>query len=278
MGIRVTELRGRELDAGDGLSTVRKYQVRGTAGTSPSEEDVYGAISMQSPQMIYIDSEPLARISLSAQEIALRTWEATVAYGPQSTTGGGNADPELDLSRSFSVQGQTVHITQALAHIDSSARSGKQATDHKGTIGLDSEGNIAGADIIVPQFTMQNTRYFPETVVKSGFIKTLSTYVACVNSSPFRSFAAGEVLFTGLSGAFNQTTRLWALTYQFACEPNVTGLTFGDVEAIDKQGHDYLWLEYLDKHDSSSKFTRKIPIQANVERVYRRADLNWLDS
>jgi len=277
MGIRVTELRGREIeDNGDALSSSRKYQVRGTNGTSPSEEDVYSAIALASPMMLYIGSEPLGRLSMSAEETGLRTWEATVQYGPQSLTGGGGGD--VDTSRSFSIQGHTVHITHALAHIDSKARSGETATNHKGTIGIDSDGVVHGCDIIVPQLSMSNTRYFPEAVVTNAFVKSIASLAACVNSAPFRSFAVGEVQFAGLTGAFNDKTRAWALTYQYLTEPNVTGLTFGDVDPIDKRGFDYLWVETIDKKDDDSKFTRKIPIQVNVDQVFRYADLNALDA
>ena len=82
MGLRVKELRGRELEAGDALSTSRKWQVRGTNGTSPNEEDVYGAITGASPTMVYLGGAPLVRATLTAQETGLRTWDCLLYTSP----------------------------------------------------------------------------------------------------------------------------------------------------------------------------------------------------
>ena len=98
----------------------------------------------------------------------------------------------------------------------------------------------------------------------------LTTLIAAIilfsfGSGPVKGFAAGEVLFLGASGS-QRGEDDWEITFRFAASPNVTGLTIGDIEGIDKKGWEYLWVRYADAEDE--KVLVKQPIAVYVERVY----------
>src|SRR5690606_18604713 len=101
--------------------------------------------------------------------------------------------------------------------------------------------------------------------------KTLAALTGSVNNTPFKSFAAGEVLFLGASGSTRENEdgdTVWEITFSFAASPNVTGLTVGDITGIEKRGWDYLWVRYADAVDGEAHVLVKKPVAVYVEQVY----------
>jgi hypothetical protein len=78
------------------------------------------------------------------------------------------------------------------------------------------------------------------------------------------------VLFLGASGSKRGSgdEADWEITYRFAASPNVTGLSVGPINGINKKGWEYLWVRYADQEDTAAKALVKRPIAAYVERVY----------
>ena len=66
----------------------------------------------------------------------------------------------------------------------------------------------------------------------------------------------------------------WEITFKFAASPNVTGITKGDIDGIDKKGWEYLWVQFADS-ESSNKLI-KVPSAVFVERVYDSSDFSLL--
>jgi len=179
-----------------------------------------------------------------------------------------------DSSFSFDTGGGTQHITQALATVASHAPPGKTAPNFKGAVGV-SDGSVDGVDITVPIYNFSETHYLDVATVDAAYKLTLFNLTGTVNSLSFKGFAAGEVLFQGASGSLRQHDQ-WEITYKFAASPNATGLTVGDITAINKGGWEYLWVRYREDEDTAAKTLARRPVAAYVEQVYPLTDLNQL--
>lgn len=186
----------------------------------------------------------------------------TANYGPTNQTVG-----SYDIS--FDTTGGTVHITTSKQTVSSKVVGGGAVPNHKQAIGVSSNG-VDGTDIIIPALKMQVSFRHPQGQINIDQIKSLARSTGVVNSGPFFGFAAGEVLFLGASGRAGSQSET-EVSYSFACSENAAGLTFGDIPAIDKRGHDCLWISFTENVDAAAPV--RTPEAAYVERVYRYADL-----
>jgi hypothetical protein len=184
---------------------------------------------------------------------------------------------ENTFTFSFDTSGGTQHVTQSYQTLGRYAAQGYTAPNHNGAIGVQ-EGDVTGCDIIAPtlNFSMSKTN---NGIIDISFIKLLAGLTGKINSAAFFSFAPGEVLFEGASGSQNSLEPLhetFSVSYKFKASPNATGLTVGNIQVAFKRGWDYFWIQYLEKEDTQSKTTQKVPFAAYVEAVYQEADLNIL--
>ena len=114
--------------------------------------------------------------------------------------------------------------------------------------------------------------------VTTSYKKAVAALTGTVNSSSFRGFAAGEVLFLGASGSkkSKKTSAPWEITFRFAVSANQSGLEVGKLKVSSKKGWDYLWVRYADKVSENKKNVIKEPVAAYVERVYPEGDFGNL--
>jgi hypothetical protein len=221
--------------------------------------------------MVAVGDGILLRNDIGVQEIGPGVYNVTVSYVTQE-----QQKPAVgSLKFSFSTTGGTFHITHAREHVQSYAASGN-APLHYGAINVVRNGDeqdIQGADIVIPALKLTITFNHPRGIVTINHAKTLAGLTGCVNSAVFLGFAAGEVIFLGADGS-DGTNADAEITYHFACESNLEGLTYqnGTITGVAKNGHDLLWLESVSSKDTNSKPVVKV-IAAHIERVYRRVDL-----
>ena len=214
-------------------------------------------------------------------------WQLEVTYTKDGAESEEQPEP-LKRSRSFDTSGATQHITQALAVGEGEApefefRYPASAANQSGAIGVDND-SVNGVDIIVPQLTWTETYDVQDQFITTDYIKALSSATGSVNDADFRSFAAGEVLFTGASGSqqwdSDKGDGPWNLSYKFVASANygddqtMPAIKIGDISDIAKDGHDYLWVRYEDSVDSNALI--KTPKAVYVNRVYRRTDFSQL--
>ncbi len=185
-------------------------------------------------------------------------WEVSVRYGKKEPKDTG------DSSFSFDTGGGTTHVTQSLQTIGSYAPPGKTAPNFQGAIGVTTD-SVEGTDTTVPIYSFTETHYIPIALVTGSYKTTLFLLTGRVNSSPFKGFAAGEVLFLGASGS-QRGEEDWEITFRFAASPNIIGLTIGPITGVAKRGWEYLWVRYADAEDQHVLV--KQPIAAYVEKVY----------
>lgn len=233
---------------------------------------------------------PGANVQLIAQSYSVDylgddAWHVEIQYEKEGADDESKPDP-LRRSRAFDTSGATQHITQA------QIKNGDELCEWKypssapalnGAIGVDDNG-VNGVDIIVPQLTWTETYDVPSKYVTSNYIKTVAELTGSVNDGNFRSFREGEVLFLGASGSQEWNSEKgdgpWTLSYKFAASPNagagerLPAFSIGDIDDIEKWGHEYLWVRYESSVASSSLL--KKPKAVYVNRVYPHRDFSGL--
>lgn len=239
---------------------------------------VYDAADEDEVKNAAIAGTPLVYSGMTRKSIEITervnasTWKVTVRYeGTDSEQEGEEPEPLF----SFDTGGGTQHITQS---IETRNKYGPEASDEfGGAIGFDGE-NIAGVDITVPVYNFSETHYLPASVVTQAFRMVLFRATGTVNSSQFRGFEAGEVLFLGASGSRKGENPEddWEISFKFAANSNRNDITVGDIGPIVKQGWDYLWVQYAPDVDDEKMVLVKRPIAAYVEKVYSESDFSKL--
>lgn len=179
-----------------------------------------------------------------------------------------------DEEYTFSTGGGTAHLTQSLSTISSYAPAGMTAPDFAGAIGV-TEDRVEGVDVPAPKYEFSETHYLADGTVTDAYKLILFNLTGRVNDATFKGFAAGECLFLGANGS-KRGDEKWSITYNFACQPNVTGLSVGSITSIAKKGWEYLWVRYGTYEDSAAYSLVQRPVAAYVERVFLPGDFSDL--
>ncbi len=216
----------------------------------------------------------LYRNNIQLQLVGKDIWNVDVTWGPYEKK---EKEPG-DFKWSFSTGGGSKHITQAISHSNAYALPTYVAVDHKGTIGLNENGDVEGVDIPESAFEWQEERSLLLADYSFTYATILGELTYCVNNATFRGFAGGSVLFKGADGSMSAKDPLiLEVTYRFAYSPNTSTLTVGDITGIDKMGWEYLWVEYkTNAPDVGGVKLPKRPSQVNIEQVYKVADFSLL--
>lgn len=256
-----------ELQVGEGEQQLT-YNIRGTE----DEGEAYfaliaNAIPIYNGRFAYSAVIRRAAIDCFIGTVSYKTGtpEQRQSFGDD---GGGS-------SLQFELGNETQHITQSLSTVSKTTSGGRPAADHKGAIGVSSDG-IEGTDVLVPTMNWSETHYYPLAAIGPNYLSVLRSMRVKMNSATFRGFARGEVLFLGASGGVSAASPRWEITYRFAQSDNVTNLAVGDITVPSKLGWDYLWIEYVAQSDDTAKAVARVPYAAYVERVYEFADFSQL--
>jgi len=170
---------------------------------------------------------------------------------------------------SFNTSGGSQHITQSISTSQKKAPTGKTAPDFKGAINATEKGSVEGVDIISPVYRWSVMHVVANSKVTSAYTGRLFALTGKTNDDSFDSFAAGEVLFEGVSGS-KRGNGDWEITYSFAAQPNREDQTIGDITGVDKKGWEYLWVLYSEAE--SGGMLSKQPRAVYVEKVYEEDD------
>ena len=187
-------------------------------------------------------------------------------------------DPDEDeetTSFAFDTGGGTMHRNQSIKTV---SKVPNDAPDFNGAIEVDNEGNVNGVDVTMPVLNFTETHTMNGSRVTTSYKKTVAALTGTVNSSGFRGFSAGEVLFLGASGTKRgkKNDSPWEITFRFAVSPNQSSLQVGKLKVSNKRGWDYLWVRYADKVAENKKNVIKEPVAAYVEQVYPEGDFGNL--
>ena len=205
------------------------------------------------------------------------TWKVKAVFSREEdgSSDGDGSDDEETVSFAFDTGGGTMHRNQS---IQTRSKFPNDAPDYGGAIGVDNEGNVNGVDVTMPVLNFTETHTMSGTQVTTSYKKTVAALTGTVNSSSFRGFASGEVLFLGASGTkrSKKPTAPWEITFRFAVSPNESQVKVGDLKVANKFGWDYLWVRYADKVTENKKNVVKKPVAAYVEQVYPAGDFGKL--
>lgn len=241
------------------------YTVDGTEDEGVAKR----AVVLGSPWIYGSASDPplLWRQQVSLEYVAPATWVAEVHY---DTTG-----PEplsAEDSFEFETTGGEQHITQSLS-TTSYVPAGEVVADFEGAIGV-SDSGVEGVDIVVPVLQMSETHYYSELSTAERLVFTLMT--GRVNSSPFREFDAGEVLFLGVS-ARRENSRPdtpWSVTFRFAVQRARANFDVGSINVAYKAGWDFMSIRYATMEDTAASALVRRPIQVDIHEVYEQGDFS----
>lgn len=202
--------------------------------------------------------------SVEADPIGNGVWKGNARYVRISTD-----------EYTFDTGGGTKHVTQSLGTVDAYAPSGFTPPDFQGAINV-SDDKVEGVDLPAPKYEFSETHYLADASVTLAYKLVLFNLSGqTMNDNTFKGFAAGECMFLGASGTKRGDER-WAITYRFACSPNISGLTVGTIDGIDKLGWDFLWIRYASFADTSAFSLVQRPVAAYVERVLIPADYSTI--
>jgi hypothetical protein len=243
--------------------------------------DIFDATDEDEAETILLATAPAAYQgleieSVSAEHLGGNVWRGYSRY----------VRVENNDEYTFDTGNGTAKITQSLGTVGVYALSGTTAPDFNGTIGVNGD-KIDGVEIQIPEPQFTETHYIDDSLVTSGYKRTLAGLAKKVNNATFKGMQAGEVLFLGATGS-KRGDEKWQITYRFAYSPNVTGINLGGnvtgyyggsgggITVTSKLGWDYLWVNYADFEDATAFSLVKQPIAAYVERVYEFADFSAL--
>lgn len=193
--------------------------------------------------------------------------EATAIYESNVVDVTGSSDSPVPVM-SFDCGGGTKHMTQAIQQWKDS--SGSWGTDDAGGgIGWNgktgSEAEFAGVDVPTADLKETYTVTKKTTALTTEYKKLVAGLCGKVNSATFKGYAAGEVLFVGMSYSAPLKGRTEVeVTFNFRISltesaPKISGTTVGS-----KAGWDYLWARSKIVNDPN---TQKPKVQ--VEGIYK---------
>ncbi len=252
----------------------REYRVWDTTNPNLSPDDAEAAIQGL-PGVGAIGALPLQKLEQMPDEAHQGVYTCNLEYAKSAkreVLETGEEEIGWDLTP------QTVNLKQSPygAHHTKYAATGT-APDFKGGMGFDSSTKtFQGTDVYVELFSFWITKYVPKaTAISNAYTIALRNCAFKYNNNTFRGQAAGECLFFGARGAPRNKDD-HAVTFNFLCSPNATGLTIGDVTSINKLGWQYLWVLFENVHDTTGKFITPRPKAVYIEQTYKPADFPTL--
>ncbi len=234
----------------------------------------------------YVDANaPAIYDGLFAQSAEMNTkggglWDVEILYGAQPGGVGSSFSGSTDVVNfTFDTSGGTAHVTQAREHIASytktTATLGADA-GHKGAINVTDSG-VEGVDIGIDQFSWTENWTLPISYASFSAALIFKILTGKINTSGFRGFGPGQVLFAGANGgASTKNTTQATLSYKFIQSDDSSDAMPAFKAGIAKLGWHYLWAEYEKQEDDTAKRIIQPPVAVHVERVIDYADFSAL--
>ena len=200
----------------------------------------------------------LYRQPMRVSPMGANVYSVTVPYGEKNKVTG-------EYNFSFDTTGGTVTVKAAKEHVNSYPADPGVANPHKGSIGVTKDGDVEGAQIVIPALKLTYGFRHAEGVVDAAWARTLARATGKTNSDTFQGFEPHELLFIGATGSDGSAAEA-EVGYQFVASENASGLTIGEIVNIAKKGHENLWIEFKDAVADGQAATQ--PFRVHIERVY----------
>jgi hypothetical protein len=228
----------------------------------------------------YYNGYPLR--SLNREQVNDSVYKWTANYGGDVQQVEQTQDPSTPPILEFTAGGGNVHITQSISknvYGDATAMPGG-AIDFRGAIGVElnddgTKARVRGVEVMAPMLEYSYTRLFPNDVVDDSYINSLFNLCARTNNAPFFERDTASVLFKGARGTRRGPDN-WEIKFDFAYNPNLTGLTIGGCGPFNKTGWQYLDTLYVSQLRTVDGFRILVPGQVTVHTVYYPGDFSAL--
>lgn len=213
-----------------------QYLVFGVA----SEEEALSAVHAKAPA----ESKdlPLDSIEIDSRETD-DTFRVNAIYREEDASvgdSGGDEEDDEAPTESFDCGGGTRHLlysySQRKAYGDKDAGG---AIGWNGKTGDDCE--IAGVDVPTAQLRESYTLPVKVSKLTTSYKRKIAALVGKVNSSNFKGWSPGEVMFLGMSYSTPaKKAKKVTLTFNFAIQPNESGVKIAG-QTVSKKGFEYVW-------------------------------------
>lgn len=231
------------------------YIVTGIQDIENGENEALNAVREQTPATYY-------SLQLKYVEIESRDNDATyhvkAVYEKNSIASGDNEQDE-EATVSFDCGGGSTTVKTAYSQtiIYGNVDPGK-AVGWNGKEGDESE--VSGVEVPTAQLRESYTKVMRLSRLTTQYKRKVAGMVGCVNSSEFKGWNAGEVMFLGMSyAAPDKSSSRVTVTYNFSIQQNenatLSGSTGGVVNYF-KKGFQYVWSIMYEKYDEKNKRPR----------------------
>jgi hypothetical protein len=220
----------------------------------------------------------LMRTQLQMNGIGNGYYDITASYQSMVPLGGESESPEGGGSNpqpgsvAYDTTGGREHITQAIGTESFPA----DAPNFNDAINVSGD-SVNGVDVVSRSMKYTESWIIPLNIAMSStFVRALYEFTGTVNSSPFRVFEAGEVLFLGARGQWQEDQPFVHVTFEFEARKNVTDwypfTGYGGDGTEPKKGWEYVWYRYGKSFDGE---VVQRPYAAYKCQIY--PEKNWTD-
>lgn len=265
--IETAESRDTDFNLKNGQKTQTRIAV--VTGYVEAEDAAQAAVDLPStPFPLTIAASmgrpAMAMVAAKAKPLLPNCWEIVFSYESRAY------DDTEPLTWTFS--GTTLGKTQSITQSYATTRYGASAPNYGSAINVDKDG-VRGVEIGIPGLEFQIEKTLAKGVLTLAYVMTLVNLTFKTNSSSFRNFAQGELLFLGAE--FRQSSNQEVnVVFKFSASPNRINLTFGTITGVAKRGHEYLWVDY--EAAEVGGYVIRQPRGVYVERVYEEGNFATL--
>ena len=167
-----------------------------------------------------------------------RSLSITVIYSPlDSNSSSSDNEEEAEAVMNFECSTGSMHITNAISQ---RIAFGKQdASGLIGWHGAKAPNEVDGVDIITGTMRETYTKVMKVSDLNNSYRRKIQELTGSVNSTAFKGWKPGEVLFLGASYSATESDKKVAVTFQFSIQPNEASHMIGDI-AVSKKGFEYV--------------------------------------
>lgn len=258
-GISYQEIAGREGTDNDGASTAELvYLVRNSSDPTVCRDGFF-----DSPDLDLRTYDGLGRESISRVRMGNEEWEFTLSYS-EKVPDVGSFTVSIDTSGGQVVQTSAYDQTAYAA-------SGQTAVDYGNSIDVQ-DNKPQGVQRIIPALKISIRAKIATAYVQSpmAYSRLIANATGTTNDTAWEGFAVGELLFIGANGEVVSEEPM--LTFDFLASQNATGVSIGDVTGIAKEGHQFIWFDFIDSEDSGTNRLTTKPRAAYVGQIYGAAN------
>jgi len=222
----------------DAYGNIKEFEIKYFVTNPTSKSDAMQAV---------LDDSPVSNGDLNRSGVRFESYdddgnmEISVLYEGNDSSGDDSDDDDDSSTVSFDCGGGNKHLTHSIKQTIV-----KGDIDPKGAIGWngksDSEMEISGVDVPTAQLRETYTRTMKLSRISTAFKRNVAALVGKVNSGSFKGWAAGEVMFLGMSYSCpaKKSTKV-TVTFNFAIQPNECDVMVGDT-SVSKKGYEYVWV------------------------------------